>query len=302
MTEPKGRQNSQVPPHSARLTRRRFLRAGAGAAAACFGGTAVYAYAVEPLWVQVVRRPMPLAGLGPALTGYRIVQISDLHCSQDVSDAHLTRCMDLTNACRPDLVVVTGDLVTRGERGYIHRVSQLLQQLHAPDGVVAILGNHDYRGYGRPERRCEVAEALVAGVEAAGVRVLRNARTRVVRDGAGLTLVGLDDYWWGGFDVPRAFAGVGTSEPVIALTHNPDSIFDLRGTPAQWVLAGHTHGGQVSLPFYGAPLVPVRHKELQRGHYTVGRHNLYINRGLGWLKRVRFLARPEITVFELQPV
>jgi len=93
---------------------------------------------------------------------------------------------------------------------------------------------------------------------------------------------------------------VPASAPCILLSHNPDTFVELLDRPAAWTLSGHTHGGQVSLPLAGPLFVPVQHKQFVAGAYQIGDHHLYVNRGLGWLARVRFNARPEITEFTLQ--
>ena len=111
--------------------------------------------------------------------------------------------------------------------------------------------------------------------------------------------MGLDDPWARAFDLSKAFEHVDGADPVIALSHNPDTFVHLCHTDAQWTLAGHTHGGQVNLPLVGPPVVPVSHKEYASGQFEVNNRHLYMNRGLGWLRRVRLNARPEITLFEL---
>ena len=93
---------------------------------------------------------------------------------------------------------------------------------------------------------------------------------------------------------------MGAEDACIALSHNPDSFLELLDRPASWVLSGHTHGGQVSIPWLGPPLLPVRNRRFASGHHVMGGRNLYVNRGLGWVRKIRFNCPPEITVFELQ--
>jgi predicted MPP superfamily phosphohydrolase len=96
-----------------------------------------------------------------------------------------------------------------------------------------------------------------------------------------------------------AFAALPPSAPTVVLSHNPDSFVDLLDRPFDWMLSGHTHGGQVNIPLFGPPLLPVRHRQFAAGQFSLAGKNLYVNRGLGWGLRIRFNARPEVTVFTL---
>jgi len=282
------------------MSRRVFLRRCviASAVATTLGTT--YCVAVEPTWVDVTHLRMSLRGLGASFEGYRLVQISDLHCGSSVPMIYLWRCMDRVNELQPDLVVVTGDLVSRGERAFPERAAALLSRLQAADGVVAILGNHDH-GHAAPDTPGDTwwVGRITQSVMARGHRVLRNESIRISRGEAGLRIVGLDDCWARAFDVPKAFAQVDGLDPVVALTHNPDTFERLCDTEAQWILAGHTHGGQIKIPLLGPPFVPIRNKAFVAGKYQMNDRHFYVNRGLGWLRRARLNARPEITLFEL---
>lgn len=133
-----------------------------------------------------------------------------------------------------------------------------------------------------------------------GIRVLRNQVASFRRGRSELNIVGLDDCWGDNYYPDDAFRDLPSEAPTIVMSHNPDTIVDLLDRPGHWVLSGHTHGGQVNIPFFGPPLLPVAHKEFVAGRYKVASKNLYVNRGLGWIHRVRFNARPEITVFTLE--
>jgi len=282
------------------LSRRRFLKRVALAGGAGIAAGGLYAAAIEPTWVQVVALPLPLRGLHEAFTGYRLVQISDMHASATVPLEYLARCMRRVNELEPDLVVFTGDAITTGHVAYLDRAAELLGSLHPVDGVVAVLGNHDY-GVHRSSGRAAggLGERTAAALRAAGAVVLRNASLTLRRGAGRLTIVGLDDLWSGRFDADRAFSGVSRDVPTLVLVHNPDALVRLQDTPAEWVLSGHTHGGQVRLAWLGAPILPVRNRRFAAGHVVAGSRNLYVNRGLGWLLRVRLNCRPEITFFEL---
>ena len=279
------------------MNRRDFLKFGALAGvsgAAAIGG---YTWGVEPHWVKVVERELPVAHLPPALAGARLVQISDLHVGPRVDDGYLIRALERAASLRPDVVVITGDFLThRVDRGP-EQYAQLRSVLaHLPRGrwaTLGILGNHDY---GRNWSQADVAALVAREAERAGVRVLRNEVANV----RGLDVVGVDDLWAHRADTGEAFRGR-TSDAAIALCHNPDGLDELPwGDYRGWVLAGHTHGGQCKPPFLPPPLLPVRNKRYTAGEIPLaGGRRLYINRGLGHLIQVRFNVRPEITLFRL---
>jgi predicted MPP superfamily phosphohydrolase len=130
-----------------------------------------------------------------------------------------------------------------------------------------------------------------------GLHLLRNDRVDI----GGLQLIGLEDYWGPSYDPAPVLAGLPPGAPAVVLSHNPDTADEpVWGAFNGWILAGHTHGGQCKPPFLPPPLVPVRNRRYTAGAFAVGGgRSLYINRGLGHLIRVRFNARPEITVFTL---
>lgn len=280
------------------LDRRGFLRfCGSGAAVTCLGG--IYALGIEPVWLQTVRRDVVLPGLDPAFDGYTIAQLSDLHVGCGVPGRLLRDAVARVNRARPDLVALTGDFVHRGARGDLaERAGEVLAPLAASDGVLAVLGNHDAGCYGGRRVADQASMRQVAGaLREGGVRVLDNERVRITRAGARLDVAGFGDLWSDAF-TPWAVPVDGVT---IALSHNPDTAPELAGRGMSLVLAGHTHGGQVWIPGIGAPILPVRHKEFVAGHYPVGDGQLYVNRGLGWLRRVRLFTRPEVTVLTLRP-
>jgi predicted MPP superfamily phosphohydrolase len=277
------------------VTRRGFLSlAGAG----LVGGaaTGVYAFGIEPHWVEVVHRDLPVARLPRSLEGQTLVQLSDLHVGRQVDDDFLVDSFGLVHALDPAFVVITGDFMTCHGTEQVDHTLRVVERLRPGRlGSVAVLGNHDYRH--SAGRGGNVAVRLARGLGDQGITVLRNERHTL----AGLTFVGLDDLWRGGFDLRKALAGLGADEPAVALCHNPDGVDEPGwGTYQGWVLAGHTHGGQCKSPFLPPPLVPVKNRRYVAGEVDLGDgRRLYINRALGHLLRVRFNVRPEITAFRL---
>jgi predicted MPP superfamily phosphohydrolase len=300
------------------LSRRQFLVAG-GAAIASAAAVGVYAWQIEPHWVELVRRPMPLPHLPPALVGRTVLQLSDLHVGPRVDSGYLIETLREAARLTPDLVTFTGDFISYRSPAQFDELARVLT--HAPRGrlgTVAALGNHDF---GRSWRQVEVAERVAEAVRGAGGTVLRNEVIEI----DGLQVAGLGDYWSPDFGPVRpvrtllseaphapgspalrdAVSTLGNLErpkATIVLCHNPDVVDEpIWGDLQGWVLAGHTHGGQCKPPFLPPPLLPVRNRRYTAGAFAVGAgRTLYINRGLGHLIQVRFNVRPEVTLFTLE--
>ena len=290
--------NAGTPQHRTmrlpRLTRRRFLSL-AGGAIAGGAGLGLYTWRIEPHWISVVKRDLAVANLPPAWIGQHLIQITDLHIGPVVDSQYLIAAVKLVATLNPALTVITGDFMTCRGTEQLDAVAKVLRHLvPGPLGGYSILGNHDYgQGWSRPE----VADKLVARLRELGIRTLRNECRTI----AGLQLVGLDDLWGPNFRPSAVLPQVDWDRPALTLCHNPDAV-DLpdlsicRG----WVLSGHTHGGQCKPPFLPPPRLPVKNARYTAGEFDLGNGRwLYINPGLGYLRRVRFNMRPEITVFRM---
>jgi predicted MPP superfamily phosphohydrolase len=266
------------------------------------GLTGLHALPVNRRWIDIHRRQMPLRNLDGAFVGMKVVQLSDLHYSPVVWERYLVQYTRWINNLKPDLVVVTGDLITGGYR-FAHRVATILSHLKARHGVICTFGNHDYslygrNGWGEGERRADYLEKCL---EKRGLIVLRNETHLLKRDGCKqpLAIVGLDDEWSGHQDARQAFDGLDARIPIICLNHNPANCIELMDYPWQWMLAGHTHGRQLATTRFGKTFYPHRHREYTHGHYAVKGRHLYVNRGISYGQRIRDWCRPEITVFRL---
>ncbi len=284
------------------ITRRRFLTLAAGLA-----GLGAYSWRIEPHWIEVVRRELAIAGLPSALAGCSLVQISDLHVGPVVDEEYIIKAVAQASSLDGDILVITGDFVTYHGPENIEQVARVLQHVRpARLATLAILGNHDYgRGYlgwgdnGHGWHDGRVAENLARRIADAGIHLLRNTCQEV----CGLQIVGLDELLGPNFDPKTALANSDPSRARLVLCHNPDAVDCPVWDGYQgWILCGHTHGGQVKPPFLDPPVIPVRNKRYTAGEFNLGDgRRMYINRGLGYLRRVRFNARPEITVFTLIP-
>lgn len=285
--------------HDARWREQHAWRRAIWQGMASVGLTGLHALPVNRRWIDIRRRKMGFAHLPPEFEGYRIVHLSDLHFSPVVVKGYLRQLIDFASNLKPDLAVVTGDLITGGHR-FVDGVADLLSSLNAPDGVVCTFGNHDYTMMGNRLRvhGTHVADRLERRLEARGLVVLRNERHVVKRQHARLTVVGLDDESTDTLDPDLAFKGVRDDHPVICLNHDPSNARDLLTHPWHWMLSGHTHGrGLCELKVVGR--VVRKHRSFVSGHYQLEDRHIYVNRGLSYGQRQHAWCRPEITVFRL---
>jgi predicted MPP superfamily phosphohydrolase len=282
------------------------------------GLSGLHAMPLNRRWVEIHRRDMPLVGLDSRFEGLKIVQMSDLHVSPVVWPTYLAHYIRWVNELQPQLVVITGDIITGGYR-YAALASAVLSRLEAPLGVICTLGNHDYGFYGKhaPAEGERRADHLQKCLENRGLIVLRNQQFTIsaantdqleCRAGAqaapeakpGFTIVGLDDLWSGHLDPDPAFAQAPPGNPIICLNHNPANARELLAYPWQWMLSGHTHGRQLATTKLGKALYPRARREYTHGYYPIDDRHLYVNRGLSYGQRMRHWCRPEITVFKLR--
>jgi uncharacterized protein len=265
-----------------------------------------YSRYVEPYWVAVERVTLTLPRLASPFDGYRIVHISDFHLDGWMTPGRLERVVDLVDEQKPDLVAITGDFVAVSV-DYISGLPGPLGNLRAADGVVAVLGNHDHMNDAGAVRRA---------LSSAGVVDVSNGIYTLRRDGVALHVCGVDSVMEGYDRLEEVLEALNDAEPgcAILLAHEPDFAkktaatgrFDLQ-------LSGHSHGGQVRIPFlktpYVVPLlsrlgfsfVPPLIYDYPSGLYEVGEMYQYTNRGLGVIyARFRLNSRPEITVLTLR--
>jgi uncharacterized protein len=290
------------------LSRRQFLAlaAGLGLDGIAAGlGIELYASRIEPLWIQVHRVDIRVNGLPPAFKNFTIAQFSDLHASPYTRVEDVRHCVALTNALGADAIVMTGDFIIRESVTGFDWAPELAA-LRARYGVYAVLGNHD--AWADPDY-------ITAELAASGVRVLRNDRTALEIEQSRLWLAGVEDigYKGGKFYAFKQFyarttagmeallAGLPPAEPRILLVHNPDFTELLQEGRVDLALCGHTHGGQVRLPFFGSPIVPSFFGQKYTSGLVQGPKTMvYINRGIGVIyPPLRFNCRPEITLFRL---
>jgi predicted MPP superfamily phosphohydrolase len=258
---------------------------------------------------------MPLGHLPKAFVGYKILQLTDLHVGR-TKESYLREVIARCLLEEPDLVVITGDLIDYGVDNVpiLERLLKPLMAANVPDGVVAIFGNHDYHEYswrhiGTRSAHRAIHKRLVKLLDRMNVRLLRNEQYRIPRGGGDIVVVGLDEMWTDRANAPAAFAGLTTGDSVLCLQHNPDGIEFLTPFPWQYMLCGHSHGGQANFPFVGALYVPMRHRQYLRGlfHFPalegqgLTQRTMFVSTGLGYSHPIRLRCAPEATLFSLEP-
>jgi predicted MPP superfamily phosphohydrolase len=259
----------------------------------------IWAFWWEPSSRTVKHETISVRGWPETLRGMRIAVLADLHTGSPYNGLEsLQKIVERTNALEPDLILLPGDFVVQGVLGgvFIHpdEIAPEIAKLRAPLGVYAVMGNHDW-WLRRPLE-------LVRAFEANGIRLLQDEAVQLSKGGASFWIVGIGDYWETAHDVEAALGMVADDAPVIAFTHNPD-LFPEIPARVNLTIAGHTHGGQVYVPFIGRPVIPSEFGE----RYAIGLIHeegraLYVSSGVGTsILPVRFLVPPEITVLELVP-
>ncbi len=232
---------------------------------------------------------------GPAL---RIAHLSDLHASASVPLAHIGRAVDLALAENPDLICVTGDFVT-SRAPDPGGLAAVLRRLSAAAPTFACLGNHDGGLWSARRGRDAEPDAVLEILRAADFRVLRNETTLVSARGRELLITGVEDLWSFPIDPARAAMTLDSRKRVV-LAHNPDTKDEVARAPWDLMLCGHTHGGQVRVPFFGGRLTaPVRDDRYIEGLLPWGARWLQISRGVGSIWGLRINCPPEVILLEL---
>ena len=258
-----------------------------------------YGYTFGQRELRVTRVPVPITGLARPL---RVAQISDIHVGQNLSVAQLESFVERVNAAAPDLICITGDIADSPLADYA-TFFPILGRLRARTAVCAILGNHDH---------VAGAEDVVAALRRfTSFHVLRDGALSLDVAGAGLHLIGLDDRgrdWARGVQSDARLAelleAAPRDVPVLLLAHRPDIFRQAATAGVPLTLSGHTHGGQLAIPWIGG-----RRRNLaefvtpfDRGLYRFANSTLYVNAGLGVTgQRIRLFTPREITLLELLP-
>lgn len=259
------------------FSRRTFLKAA-------FWGGIGYTTVVEPNWI--VLNPVDLAGMGlpSELGGMKIAFLSDLHRGAYSNDRDIEAACELAMDQNPDLIILGGDYVQGGEK-YIEPCARVLACLSAPLGVYAVLGNHDY--WAGPDK-------VRGSLENAGIRVLVNDVRQLEYQGFSFALAGLDDALVGN---PNPWIVDPKGFTLVAL-HEPDYTEMLPNAPLLQ-LSGHSHGGQIRIPFLGHLYAPRMARKYTLGLYRAGKRLLHVSKGVGGIYPIRFYCAPEVCLVTL---
>jgi predicted MPP superfamily phosphohydrolase len=253
-----------------------------------FGGvttTGAYGYLYERHELGVTRLELPVLGLPPALTGFRIGLLTDVHRSRWVSHDDVIRAVALLMGEQPDLIVLGGDYVTWGDRQYVGPSADALAPLSAPHGVYGILGNHDDDH--------DMPAALVAR----GFHILKDARTAITIRGEAVDLVGIRFWTKRASDIATVVRGA--TGTVFLLAHDPRRLTEAAALKIPLVLSGHTHGGQIVVPGFGA--IAKQSFPVLWGIGRRERTTMFVSRGVGTVYvPVRVNCPPEVAVLTLK--
>lgn len=286
------------------ITRRGFLRLSLlGAICILCGKGFMNSRNLELLKVNVNLKNLP-----SAFHGMRIGQITDIHAGPLVPRELIKKGVDLIMSKQPDMIVLTGDFVSGAtkilwttyggfKQKHFDYCMKELGRLKAPMGVFAVLGNHDF--WSGPA----VTAKIVSGLQGIGVRVLQNECKLIKKEEQNLYLLGVDDYWEDSYSLTKALHGIPEDVCRILLSHNPDINQDIEFLKARidLIISGHTHGGQIVVPFFGAPYLPSPFGQKYRaGLVKDGERKTYVSRGLGlFFVPVRLNCPPDVSLLIL---
>jgi predicted MPP superfamily phosphohydrolase len=260
-------------------------------------GFAVYAVVIEPSRLVVNQYQLEIPNWPPALSGLRIALLSDTHIGSPFWDLpRLRKLVARVNEQQADMILLGGDYqindVVGGKFVPIEPIAAEFAKLHAPLGVVAVLGNHDWWNGGEHVRKA---------LENNGIQVLNDESLRIDARGVSFCLLGISDIEVRTYSPNKSLDHALPGLPLLALVHEPD-IFPQMDARPSLVLAGHTHGGQVKLPFLGRPIVPSGYgQRYAAGHVVENGRHLFVTTGLGTsIYPVRFGVPPEIAILTLR--
>lgn len=290
---------------------------------------------IEPNLLAVNKLRIPISNLPQALNGLKIIQFSDLHWHQTFSRRFLKKIESKINALNPDIIVFTGDLLCRSKLENPQPLKSFLNALKSKIGCFAVLGNHDYaqfvsinnegfyainkkdtstirQGFKRlfckkpiqatiseQAKKVQMHEELIAFFKETPFQLLHNRNEVIPIKDSGINICGLGEYSLGRIDIPVAFKNYNDSYPGLILVHNPDAIPLLADCSGDLILSGHTHGGQINIPFIMKRLTYMENYQYKRGLKKADSKWAYINRGLGSIMQFRWFSMPELTLITL---
>ena len=277
-------------------TRRQFLRAAAATGTLAVVGDALL---LAPNRPRIIRQEFFLPRWPERLNGFTVAMLSDFHYDPYFSIHPLHAAIAMVNRLHPDLIALTGDFVSVPLVGDETKAAfaaepcaRLLRQMTAPHGLWAVMGNHD---------DATDAEHVTHALQAENIRVLANQSEPIEQDGSRFWLAGVNDVISGTADLSKTMHRVPAGEPVILLAHEPDFADEASQYPIDLQLSGHSHGGQIRIPFLPPLYLPELAKKYVWGTYHVGPLTLHTSAGLGTIGiPMRLNCPPEVTVLTLR--
>ncbi|MCX8188226.1 MAG: metallophosphoesterase [Nitrososphaeria archaeon] len=268
------------------MDKRNFLKKVA-VAGIILGSTLSYPFLIEPNMILKSEVSVKINNIKDCIT---IVHITDLHLKE--FSLREKEAIKRINSIKKDLTVITGDFIEN--RDGIKYLKMFLSELENNKPVYAVLGNWDYWSNSLNE--------LINVLENYKIKLLVNENIKETVGSSELYIVGVDDPYTGNHDIQKALNNIEREKPIILLAHSPQIIDEAVSNKISLVLAGHTHGGQVSIPLIGSPFIPLpeKYRKYVSGLYKVGDTIMYVNRGIGTsIANIRFLCPPEVAVIKI---
>lgn len=290
---------------------------------------------IEPRLLSVTSLHYKLLNLPPALKGFKILQFSDLHFSARQPSFFLDRLFKKIEKLAPDLILFTGDFLCYGKMEDPARLKQFLNRLKAPYGCFAVLGNHDYancvsvnssgdydlvepepslnkafsrltqsivltRKVSTQARKTPFNQDLINLLKETPFTLLHNETKLISVGDTKLNICGLGEHMLGKTVPSEAYLNYNPAYPGMILLHNPDGSSLLKNYPGNIIFSGHTHGGQVNLPWIWKKFTLMENISLKKGWHQIDGKQIYINRGLSGIIPFRFCSMPEILLLTLE--
>lgn len=283
-----------------KMSRRSFLKKTLRFALATFGlgvGGYYYAREIEPKLLEINYQKVSNKSIPQSFNDFKIVQFSDTHLGFQYNLNQLKTLVKKINQLHPDIIFFTGDLMdVPNKYSQVNQIIPILKELHAPFGKYSVYGNHDHGGYG--------SDIYKSVMEQANFTILLNSHFQLrVRDDSSIYIIGIDDPMLGRPDLKMAVNRIPSNSYKILLSHAPDLADEAATFNIHLQLSGHSHGGQIKIPFVGALVKAPYAEKYDEGFYKIGDDSpltLYVNRGIGTTRLpFRFFSRPELTVFTL---
>ncbi len=292
---------------------------------------------IEPFLLFTTELPLPIDHLPTELEGLKVLQFSDLHWHRAFSRRLVKKLFAKIRSLQPDLILFTGDFLFRSRLEKPAELQDFLKNCSAPLGCFAVLGNHDYARYVSVDAMGRYAEinprpsntkrgwarlfstpipptgesmpnlnkipphpALLQLLEDTPFRLLQNETVFMQKGRHKIQITGLEEYSLGRLAPDIAFQGYDPTCPGIVLCHNPDAFPLLGAYPGDLLLAGHTHGAQLNIPFLRHRFLKLENPQWRRSLHRIDNKWAYINRGIGGLPTLRCFSPPELTLFHLR--